>query len=66
MKIEEITKRDVICIADRILERGARVRCNRALGLMRSIFRWGMAEDLARLDPTFGVRDRTVERPRGF
>ena len=64
MKVEEITKRDVICIADGILERGARVRCNRALALMRSIFRWGMAEDLARQDPTFGVRDRTVERPR--
>jgi integrase len=64
MKVDEITKRDVICIADRILERGARVRCNRALALMRSIFRWGMAEDLARQDPTFGVRDRTVERPR--
>ena len=64
MKVEEITKRDVICIADSILERGARVRCNRALALMRSIFRWGMAEDLARHNPTFGVRDRTVERPR--
>lgn len=64
MKVEEITKRDVICIVDGILERGARVRCNRALALMRSIFRWGMAEDLARQDPTFGVRDRTVERPR--
>jgi integrase len=64
MKVEEITKRDVICIADSILERGARVRCNRALALMRSIFRWGMAEDLAHQNPTFGVRDRTVERPR--
>jgi integrase len=64
MKVGEITKRDVICIADHILERGARVRCNRTLALMRSIFRWGMAEDLAQRDPTFGVRHRTVERPR--
>jgi integrase len=64
MKVGEITKRDVICIADHMLERGARVRCNRTLTLMRSIFRWGMAEDLARQDPTFGVRRRTVERPR--
>ena len=31
---------------------------------MRSIYRWGIAEDLIHFDPTQGVRPRTIERPR--
>ena len=64
MKIEEVTKRDVLLFVDAILARGARTRCNRALSLVRSIFRWGIAEDLVALDPTLGIKPRTIERPR--
>ncbi len=64
MKAEEVTKRDVIEIIDEVAKRGAKYRSNRVLALTRSIFRWGSSEDLIRLDPTQGVRPRTIERPR--
>lgn len=64
MKADEVSKRDVIGILDRVADRGARVRSNRVFALLRSIYRWGLAEDLIKSDPTQGVRPRTVERPR--
>ena len=64
MKADEVSKRDIIHILDRIAERGARVRSNRVFALLRAIYRWGLAEDLIQSDPTQGVRPRTVERPR--
>ncbi|MGE0055335.1 MAG: tyrosine-type recombinase/integrase [Hyphomicrobium sp.] len=64
MKADEVSKRDVIRILDGVADRGARVRSNRIFALLRSIYRWGLAEDLIKSDPTQGVRPRTVERPR--
>ena len=64
MKADEVSKRDIIQILDGVADRGARVRSNRVFTLLRSIYRWGLAEDLIKSDPTQGVRPRTVERPR--
>ena len=64
MKAGHIKKRDVIHIIDTVAERGAKYRSNRVLALVRSIFRWGCAEDLIHTDPTQGIRPRTVEHPR--
>lgn len=64
MRADEVQKRDVILIADAMVDRGAKTRCNRAISLVRSIFRWGVAEDLVTFDPTAGIKPRTVERPR--
>lgn len=64
MKANEVSKRDIIHIIDIVAERGARYRSNRVFALVRSIYRWGVAEDLVNSDPTQGVRPRTVERPR--
>ena len=64
MKADEVSKRDVIAVLDRVVDRGARVRSNRVLAILRAIYRWGLAEDLVTFDPTRGVRPRTIERPR--
>jgi len=64
MKADEVVKRDVIGILELVAGRGARYRSNRVFALLRSIYRWGIAEDLIQLDPTQGIRPRTVERPR--
>lgn len=64
MKAEEVSKRDVIAVLDLVVDRGARVRSNQVLALVRAIYRWGLAEDLVTFDPTLGVRPRTIERPR--
>jgi integrase len=64
MKADEVPKRTVIGILDSVAERGARTRSNRVFALVRSVYRWGLAEDLIQFDPTQGIRPRTVERPR--
>ncbi len=64
MKADEISKQNIIAILEAVAVRGARYRSNRVLALVRSIYRWGIAEDLIHCDPTLGVRPRTVERPR--
>jgi len=64
MKVEDVAKRDVILLADAMVARGAKTRCNRAISLVRSIYRWGIAEDLVAVDPTLGIKPRTIERPR--
>jgi Arm DNA-binding domain/Phage integrase central domain len=48
MKANEVTKRDVIQILNRVAERGARIRSNRVFALLRAIYRWGLAEDQLR------------------
>ena len=58
------SKQNIIGILEAVAARGARVRSNRVLALVRSIYRWGIAEDLIHFDPTQGVRPRSVERPR--
>ncbi len=64
MKADEVVKRDAIGILESVAGRGARYRSNRVFALLRSIYRWGIAEDLIQLDPTQGIRPRTAERPR--
>ncbi len=64
MKADEVVKRDVIGILELVAGRGARYRSNRIFALLRSIYRWGLAEDLIQRDPTQGIRPRTIERPR--
>ena len=64
MKADEVSKQNIIGILEAVAVRGARVRSNRVLALVRSIYRWGIAEDLIHFDPTQGVRPRTPERPR--
>lgn len=64
IKADEVPKRAVIKILDEVVARGAKIRSNRVLALLRAIYRWGVAEDLIEVDPTQGVRPRTPERPR--
>lgn len=61
---DAVEKHDVIRVADAVLQRGAKVRANRTLSLIRTIYRWGGAEGLTRTDPTLGIRKRATERSR--
>ncbi|MGD9511843.1 MAG: tyrosine-type recombinase/integrase, partial [Geminicoccaceae bacterium] len=64
MKVDTIAKRDVIRAVEIVAQRGALIRANRTLTLARTIFNWGLAEDLVQMNPTLGIRKRAQERPR--
>ncbi len=55
MKAGEVCKQNIIGILEAVAGRGARYRSNRVLALVRSIYRWGIAEDPIQFDPTQGV-----------
>ena len=62
-KADEVSKRDVITIIDAVADRGARYRSNRVLALVRSIYRWGLGEDLIEFDPTQGAAHEHFSDP---
>jgi integrase len=58
------SSRDIVQIVNAVAEKGLRVRPNRVLALVKSIYRWGVSEDLIVIDPTQGIRRRVKERAR--
>lgn len=62
--VSEITKRDVIDLLNRIVDRGAPVMANRTRALVHRVFNFGLEEDLTDHNPALKVKPRTDERPR--
>ena len=44
--ISSITRRDVIALIDRVVQRGAEVQANRTLARLRAFFNWGVDKDI--------------------
>lgn len=69
---DKVTKSQVLQITNAVAERGTtgrlnrplRVRPNRVLSLIRTIYRWGVSEDLIANDPTAGIKQRAKEVAR--
>ncbi|MEH6717679.1 MAG: tyrosine-type recombinase/integrase [Aurantimonas endophytica] len=63
-RIQDITKRDVLDLLDRIVDRGAEISANRTLAAMRRMFNWCIDRGILDVSPCDRVRAPTVERPR--
>ena len=63
-KAREISRRDVVTLIDRIVDRGAPVAANRTLTLLHRVFRFATERDIAPANPCAGVGRPTKERPR--
>lgn len=69
-KAKEITRRDVIALLDRIVERGSPIAANRTLAVIRRMFAWGLSRDIVTANPCAAVkapgkenrRDRVLSR----
>lgn len=62
--VEKVTKRDVIRMLDRIVDRGASIRANRVFAYVRKFFNWCVERDLIASSPCNGVRSPSEERQR--
>ena len=60
MPIEEVRKRDIIAVVDRVADR-APVRANRVLAHVKRLFRWAAGRDLIETDPAAHVEKPTPE-----
>jgi integrase len=61
----DITKRDVVELLDRIVDRGKPVMANRTFNMLKQCFEFGVARDLVDASPCVGVeRPGGTEHPR--
>jgi integrase len=62
--LADVTKRDIICIRDKVFDRGASYQSNRVLALCNKLFKFAVAEDLLGSNPASGIQKRGVEKQR--
>lgn len=64
LKAKDITKRDVIRLLDRILERNAPIMANRTLAIIRRMFNFAVERDILSASPCLGVKAPAPENQR--
>lgn len=64
LNADAVTKRHVLDVMNKVLDRGAPVAADRLLGLIRAMFNWAQATDLAERNPTTGLKKLNASRPR--
>lgn len=64
MLLTDITKKDIIKVLDKAVDRGAKVMANRLLATLRKFFSWAMARDLVADNPCATLEPPSKEHPR--
>lgn len=64
LKAKSITRRDVVLLLDKILDRGAPIAANRTLAVIRRMFNFGVERDILSISPCFSVKAPGKERQR--
>jgi integrase len=62
--VGEISRRDVLDLLDRAVDRGAPVLANRVLATVRRFFNWCAERDIVAVSPCTGIRPPTAESSR--
>jgi integrase len=65
-KAQDLQRKDVINLLDRIVARGARIQANRTLALIRKMYNWGIGRDLVEANPCTQIQapGKEVQRDR--
>ena len=63
-KPDDITRRDVKALLNRILERGAPIAANRTLALISKIFNYSVEEEVVEANPAYRLQRPAEERER--
>jgi integrase len=63
-KIQHISRRDVIALADSMVVDGAPVSANRTITILSHFFTWAMQRDLIEFSPCTGIKKPTREKSR--
>ena len=54
-KAKDITRRDVVALLDKIVDRGSPIAANRTLAVVRRMFNWALSRDLVAASPCVAV-----------
>jgi integrase len=63
-KINEISRRDILDVLDKVVDNGAPISANRTLAAVRKLFNWCVSRDIIAVSPCAGVKPPTPERAR--
>jgi integrase len=63
-KSNDITRRDVICLLDNIVDRGAPIMANRTLAVVRKMFNFAVARDIVPASPCAAIQTPSREQRR--
>jgi integrase len=55
-KAQDIARKDVIALLDRIVDRGSPIAANRTLAVVRRMFGWGLSRDIIPANPCAAVK----------
>jgi integrase len=67
LRAKDITRRHIIALTDRIVDRGARVHANRTASMLKQMFQYAVERGMIESNPCADIRRRTVggtETPR--
>ena len=64
LRVEDVRRRDVIALLDRVVDRGSAVQANRTLALVRKMFNFGISRDLVAHNPCLQIHKPVVETRR--
>jgi integrase len=62
--VQDITRRDVIALVDKVASRGAKAAADQVAMFLSSVFNWGCDEDLCATNPATRIRKRAHLVPR--
>jgi integrase len=63
-KVNEITRRDILDVLDRVVDNGAPIAANRTFAAVRKLFNWCVSRDIIKVSPCAGMKPPTLERSR--
>ena len=63
-KAKQVTKRDIVVLLDKVLERGSPIAANRTLAVARRMFNFAVERDIITTSPCYGIKAPSKENQR--
>jgi integrase len=63
-KAKDVTRRDIIFILDKIIDRGSSIAANRTLAVVRRMFNFAIERSIIEFTPCYGIKAPTKENRR--
>lgn len=63
-KAKQVTRRDIIVLLDKVMDRGSPIAANRTLAVIRRMFNFAVERDIISISPCYGVKAPAKENKR--
>ena len=64
VRMNDVKKRHIIAVLDRVQSRGSMVSCNRTLAVLSKMFGFALERDVIEHFPVYGIKKRGIEKSR--